>query len=338
MSKYQLCLFYSSFKYEPLLEHTFTSFHDIDNYTSQFYDEEELRNSNIDKISTKINFYINDNYHYISAIPSEENRLGKIVILNMDSMEYIKPLYQNTQKNASPKKLINDISKKLKDSNSINLLNSFLHHFNKTFNTQYNFIHHKLRFHINNLNYLNAQIPITEQQQQSYNKILSIIKETIKMGYNKDEDSIAEERNYKLRLMNNYLDFKLGLDIKKVNSKPQGKSIKEKKKQEKYKDGQLAFSITRDKSIQDENLLNDRKKPQPKELSSPNLEDICPNSNNQPPVFKTQSEMKDTFIKEVVEKAIAEGREAALLDFMEQYNREICETYFNNSSPSNTKR
>lgn len=335
MPKYQLCLFYSTFKYEPLLNQVFTSFHDIDSYTTQFQNEKELRNSN----SSKINAYMNANYHYISVIPNEEERLGKIVILNMDSMEYIKPLYKDTQKNASPKKLINDISKKLKDSNSIDLLNSFLNHFKKTFGTQYNFIHHKLKTHINNINYLNNQTPVTEKQQQSYNKILSIIKETLKMGYNKNEDTIAEDKHYKLRLMNNYLDYKLGLSSKKVSSSFQSKSVKDNKEQTKSKNEQLNLNPSSTKSIKKQ-LSNSETQLEElpiKPLSS-NTQCAESNQNNQSPVVKTQAEMHKAFLEEVIEKAFAEGREDALLDLMEPYNRDICETYFSDNTPSKTKR
>ena len=100
MVQYKLCLLYSSRNYLPLLNKTFTSFEEIDEYTTKFASEKALRESNVDNLKDKIISIMDTNYRYIQAIKSTEARNGKIVIVSIEEnneISYIKPLYKNKQ-------------------------------------------------------------------------------------------------------------------------------------------------------------------------------------------------------------------------------------------------
>ena len=122
MVQYKLCLLYSSRNYLPLLNKTFTSFEEIDEYTTKFASEKALRESNVDNLKDKIISIMDTNYRYIQAIKSTEARNGKIVIVSIEEnneISYIKPLYKINEGLSSPKRLINSITGMLKEENNI---------------------------------------------------------------------------------------------------------------------------------------------------------------------------------------------------------------------------
>lgn len=212
MVQYKLCLLYSSRNYLPLLNKTFTSFEEIDEYTTKFASEKALRESNVDNLKDKIISIMDTNYRYIQAIKSTEARNGKIVIVSIEEnneISYIKPLYKINEGLSSPKRLINSITGMLKEENNIPLLDQFLRKFNDNFMTTYNIYTNHLPRLKKDLTFYHNTSPETEREITCYKKILSIIKETLKIGYSKECDSISEDKKYKLRLMHNYLEQKI---------------------------------------------------------------------------------------------------------------------------------
>ena len=97
----------------------------------------------------------------------------------------------------------------LKEENNIPLLDQFLRKFNDNFMTTYNIYTNHLPRLKKDLTFYHNTSPKTEREITCYKKILSIIKETLKIGYSKECDSISEDKKYKLRLMHNYLEQKI---------------------------------------------------------------------------------------------------------------------------------
>lgn len=303
--KYKLCLFYSTNKYFPLFDKEYSSFGEIDSYTMRFGNEEQFRKDSY--IANTCNSIYNSYYYYINKIQSAEARKGKIVIVSQDEdgdITYIKPLYKDTAKQLSPKYLMRRIKKILNDENSIRLLNDFLRNFNKTFMTEYNIYSKGIVKTKSTLNRIKSKSPETNLELKSFKKMLSIIAETLKFGYNKEQDTISLERYYKLRLMNNYLEGKIVKDNIKISQKALGERD--------------SYSLSGTKSGRGYPLEIKHEVVEPVD----NYDFI--ESKTQP----TTNDQREEFIRKVIETEYNNGNEAALLGFMRLENEIIYDKYF----------
>ena len=205
MKKYKLCLFYSTRVHAKLIDKDFTDLRDIDQITEKFETEEKFRND--PAIKNKIDEIQVACHNYIEKIKSSKAKRGRVAIVEEENKEvrYIKPLYKVSKRYSSPKRLINSIIKRLKDENDIKLLSSFLLNFRSTFYTPFNQYRgiNKMK---NSLYYGGNIHPVGKKEQEYYNKVLSMMKETLEFGLNKVDDTIKEEKYFLLRIMSDYLD------------------------------------------------------------------------------------------------------------------------------------
>ncbi len=218
MKKYKLCLFYSTRVYAKLIDKEFTDLKEIDKITSNYDTEESFRNDlsikeRIDNIQASL-------YGYIMSIKSNKAKKGRVAIIEEEdkNVRFIKPLYKVSKRYSSPKKLINSIIKRLKEENDIKLLSGFILNYRSTFYTPYNQYRgiNKMK---NSLYYGGNIHPVGKKEQEYYNRVISLIKETLEFGLDKVEDKINDDKYFLLRIMSDYLDSHIYNDRVRINDK-----------------------------------------------------------------------------------------------------------------------
>ncbi|MBR4618971.1 MAG: hypothetical protein IKO49_06670 [Bacilli bacterium] len=275
MKKYNLCLYYSSKVYRPIIDKDFFDFKEIDEYTMNYFDESDFRNEHLGDIVCIQNLYRD----YIRAIKNPLHRNGKIVIVTEDEngVSYIKPLYKSNHALSSPKKLFNTIIEKLKRENNNEVLVDFINKFRGDFYTEYN--QYRGINKMKNALYYHEHInPTSGTEKPPYERLLSIIKETLFLSYDKTNDTTSDIKYFKSRMMNDYLDNRCFTSIE-INSKIIEKCSKTK-----------------------------LKKKDSKKISE--TQEVNKNSI-QSSIEKAHSE----FIERVITDAYKSGREPSLLDF-----------------------
>lgn len=282
MEKYQLCLYYSSNAFRPIIDKDFASFKEIDEITKEFYNEEELRNQYAGTIRA-IQFMYGS---YIAAIKKDRDKKGKIAIVKRDDqgISYIKPLYKTTYALSSPKKLINTIMSKLKNEDDTIAITDFVNNFRSTLYTQYN-IYQGINKIKNSLYYTENYKPTTKTEIYNYQRLLTLIKDTLYFPCDKKKDTLNDRKTFIYRLMNDYLDSTCKSSVK-INKNMASKVRKGKINKEKSKE--ISNSQKDQKSINYENEHN-------------------------------------KFLLRVIMDAYERGDEPSLLDIeREEYEKELC--------------
>lgn len=219
MKKYKLCLFYSTKAYKKLIEDEFDDFRKIDELTKCFQNEDELRD---DEVASDSIYRIQNDYHaYIEKIKSKKVQKGRIAIVREEdeNIHFIKPLYKVSERYASPKALINSIVKRLKRENDIKLLCGFLSNYKSTFYTPFNLYRgvNKIR---NSLYYKsNSNTPRSKKEENNYNKMLGIIRETLELPLDRANDTLPEDKLFLYRIMSDYLDSHIYNDKIRINDR-----------------------------------------------------------------------------------------------------------------------